>query len=70
VPNSQRQKRTNAPRCGAVAAAGAATGAATGSAEGTGTMGEAEAGKMLGTTGASPGGLLSRLPMFESSRIG
>jgi len=66
VPNSQRHKRTNAPRCGAVAGAGTATG----SAEGTGTMGEAEAGKTLGTTGASPGGLLSRLPMFESSRIG
>lgn len=48
----------------------AAAAGATGSATGIGTMGDAEAGKMLGTTGASPGGFLSRSPMFESSMPG
>jgi hypothetical protein len=33
-------------------------------------IGAAEAGRTLGTSGASPCGFLSRLPMFESSTIG
>jgi hypothetical protein len=37
---------------------------------GIGTMGAVEAGRMLGTSGTSPGGFLSRLPIFESSTLG
>ena len=44
--------------------------AARGPGTGMGTMGAAEAGRMLGTKGTSPCGFLSRLPMFESSIAG
>jgi hypothetical protein len=33
-------------------------------------MGAVEAGRMLGTSGTSPGGFLSLFPMFESSTTG
>jgi hypothetical protein len=35
-----------------------------------GTMGAVDAGRMLGTNGTSPGGFLSRFPMFSSSTMG
>ncbi len=71
VPNSQRAKRTRAPAWGAVgAAAGGASATGAGAGCGMGITGAADAGRMLGTNGASPCGFLSRLPMFESSMLG
>jgi hypothetical protein len=67
LPNSQRHKRTNTPGCGAAATG---TGAGAGAGTGIGMMGAADAGKMLGTTGTSPCGFLSRFPIFESSTLG
>jgi hypothetical protein len=67
LPNSQRQKRTNAPACG-TATGGGGSGVGTGT--GMGMTGAAEAGKMLGTSGTSPCGFLSRFPIFESSTPG
>jgi hypothetical protein len=72
VPNSHFHKRTSAPSCAIAAGAmGAAARGATGaSGTGIGIMGAAEAGSMLGTSGASLCGFLSRLPILESSMLG
>jgi hypothetical protein len=67
LPNRKRQKRTNMPACGTTTAGG---GSGVGSGTGMGITGAAEAGKMLGTSGTSPCGFLSRLPIFESSMLG
>lgn len=69
LPNNHRQRRTNTPSCG-TAATGAVAGAGAGAGSGIGTIGAAEAGRMLGTNGTSPWGFLSRLPIFESSTLG
>jgi hypothetical protein len=56
--------------CGTLPA-GAVSGVASGvSGTGIGIIGAAEAGRILGTSGASACGFLSRLPIFESSMIG
>jgi hypothetical protein len=68
VPKSHFQSRTRAPSWGTSGTAATTTGAASGT--GMGMMGAAEAGRMLGTRGASLCGFLSRLPMFESSMLG
>ena len=63
-PNSQRHSLTSTPTWAVCTAAGAAAGT------GIGITGAAAADNKLGTNGTSPGGFLSRLPMFESSTLG
>jgi hypothetical protein len=71
LPNNQIHRRAKIPRVGPAGTAATATGAgAAGSGTGSGAIGEADVGKMLGTSGASVCGFLSRLPMLESSKCG
>lgn len=67
VPNNHFHRRTSAPSRATSTGAGGGVGA---SGTGIGMRGAAEAGRMLGTNGASLCTFLSRLPIFESSRTG
>ena len=73
LPNNHSHTRTKIPFVGwgaITTGAGRGVGSGAASGVGIGTIGAAEAGSMLGTSGASLGGFLSRLPMLESSSTG
>jgi hypothetical protein len=70
LPNNHFHNRTTAPSWTVSTGAGAGSATGTGTGIGIGMMGAVDAGRMLGTNGASPCGFLSRLPMLESSRTG